>query len=178
MTTYEIVSLFISGVGAIFVGVSLLLLVKQLKLIVLAHEDNHEWNRRIATHQAIDKVRNLNKDNLNRKFGYINRKEPIPLKEINKAFKEDPALQLTLHNLLNLYEGLANGVFLGTYDEATIRANRKTPMESILVRFRLYIQHRRDGSSKTAWIGFERLITGWNTELSEAFDREQTGKIK
>ncbi len=33
----------------LFVGITVLVLVEQLKSVVLAHADNHEWNRRIAT---------------------------------------------------------------------------------------------------------------------------------
>ena len=178
MTTFEILSIIVSAAGSLFVGISVLLLVKQLQLIISAHTDNHEWNRRIATQQAVSRVKELNNDELNKKFGYINRKESIPLQEVQNAFKENPALQLSLHKLLNIYEGLANGVFLGTYDEATIKASQRTLMEKQLIRFRHYISYRRDSSgNQKAWAAYERLNKKWNQEMLESHDREPTGKI-
>ncbi len=50
------------------------------------------------TEQAINRIRALDTDELNHKFGYMNRKEPIKLIEVNDAFKENPALQISLHN--------------------------------------------------------------------------------
>lgn len=55
MTTYEVIDIAVSGIGAIFVGVSILLLVKQQKLFFLTREDNHNLNREILTNQTIDK---------------------------------------------------------------------------------------------------------------------------
>ncbi len=177
MSTYEILSLVVSGISALFIGISLIYLAWQIKLFISAHADNHEWNRRIETQHAISKIRELDTDLLNEKFGYVNRQEPIPLTEVQEAFHENPSLQLMLHKLLNHYEGLANGVFLGTYDEATIKANRKGTMEREFSRFKHYIQYRRDQGNKTAWCSFERLIKKWHEESISSLDREPTGRI-
>ena len=167
MTTYEITNLAVMSISALFVGISIFYLSKQIKLFIFAHADNHDWNRRIETQHAIARIREINTDSLNDKFGYVNRKESIDLKEIQQAFQEEPSLQLLLHKLLNFYEGLANGVFLGTYDEPTIKANRKSTMEKELIRFRRYIEYRRNQSKKTAWIAYERLIRKWDNPQPE-----------
>jgi hypothetical protein len=177
MSNYEIVSLLILSVSALFVGVTLIYLSKQIKLFISAHADNHDWNRRIETQHALDNVREVNTDSLNKKFGYINRKDPILLDEILQAFEEEHSLQLLLHKLLNFYEGLANGVFLGMYDEVSIKASRKEPMEREFIRFKLYIDYRRNQSSKTAWIAYERLVKKWKEELLRSADRTPTGEI-
>ena len=177
MTNYEILSLIISSLGTLFVGISLIYIAKQVKVLIASHSDNHEWNRRIETQNAISKIRDINTDPLNDKFGYVNRREPIPLEEVNNAFSENPSLQLTLHKLLNYYEGLSNGVFLGTYDEDTIKANRKGAMEREFIRFKNYIQYRRDQGSPTAWSGYERLIEKWRREAILSTDKEKTGRI-
>ena len=177
MSNYEIASLLILSISALFVGITLLFLSKQIKIFILAHADNHDWNRRIETQHALDNIREINTDSLNKKFGYVNRKNPIPVHEIVQAFEEDHALQLLLHKLLNFYEGLANGVFLGMYDEVSIKENRKGPMEREFIRFKLYIDHRRNESSQTAWIAYERLIKKWNEELLRGNDKPPTGKI-
>ncbi len=178
MTNYELISLIISALGAAFVGGSVILLAKQLKLVATAHADNHEWNRRYSTEQALSKVRD-SKDTgiLNKKFLYINHPHPIPLEKITSVFENKPELQPALHNLLNLYEGLANGIHLGTYDDLTVKTNRRTVMESTLTSFRHYIQHRRDGTGRKAWVGLERLIDDWKKIDLESNDRPTTGKI-
>ena len=148
MTPYEISNLVVSIVSALFVGISVLYLAKKLKSSIAIHSDTHEWNRRIATSEAIEKVRQLDTDTLNIKFEHINRREPIPLKEITDAFNDDPALRLSLNKLLNCYEGLANGIYTGTYDELTIKVNRRGAMERELMRFREFIQHRQQQGNK------------------------------
>lgn len=177
MTNYEIISVSISIISALFVLISLIYLSKQVKLVVSAHADNHDWNRRIETQHSLDKIRDINTDALNARFGYVNRKEPILIEDILKAFEEDHTLQLLLHKLLNFYEGLANGVFLGTFDEVTIKSNRKSPMEIELVRFKNYIEYRRNQSNRTAWVGYERLVKKWNDELLTSNDKSQTGQL-
>ena len=140
MTDFEMLSLIISGLGAFFVGTTVLLLIKQLKLIVSTHADNHDWNRRIETQRALDKRTEIGTEKLNKKFNYMNTKTPIKLDLILASFVEDHTLQIVLNRLLNYYERLANGVFLGTYDEITIKAIIKGPMERELVRFKNYIE--------------------------------------
>ena len=177
MTDFEIYSLFITGISASFLGVSLILVAKQLRLIIASHNDNHEWNRRIESHKAIHRIGQLDTDSLNHEFGYVNRRKPIPLKEIEKIFQEKPSVQLVLHKLLNIYEEISNGIFLGTYDEKTIKSIQKSPMEREIVRFREYIQQRRDEGSTRAWIAYERLVNEWKHEDLAVLERDKTGKI-
>lgn len=177
MNNYEIASLCITSLSALFVGLSLIYLSKQIKLVISAHADNHEWNRRIETQNALDRIREVDTSPLNERFQNANRKEPISLQEILGAFESDLSLQLILHKLLNYYEGLANGYYLGTYDEASIKANRRGPMEKELVLFKNYIEYRRRQSNPRAWIDYERLINKWHQETLGDNDREQTGSI-
>ncbi len=178
MTNYEILNLIVTSVSAAFVGISILLLARQLKLATKMHSDNHDWYRRIETQNAITKIRELDVDALNEKFGYVNRSEPIPLNEVQEAFEENPNLQLLLHKVLNFYEGLANGVFLGTYDEKIIKANRRGTMQRELSRFKYYIDYRRNsGNRPTAWAGYERLLNQWKQQAIEQNDLKQTGQI-
>lgn len=177
MNNYEIFSLSVTLVSALFVGLSLVYLAKQVRLFAAAHADNHDWNRRIETQKALDKIREINTDALNEQFGFVNRRDPIPLEDILQAIKKDHSLQLILNKLLNFYEGLSNGVFMGIYDEESIKANRKGPMEREFIRCKNYIEYRRHQSSKTVWIAYERLINKWDNELLKNNDRPQTGKI-
>ncbi len=154
---------------------SVLYLAKQVKLSLKFHSENHEWNRRIATNQILNLIREIDTDELNKKFGYINRVEPIPLEEVKEAFSENISLQLLLNRILNFYEGLSNGVFLGTYDENTIKANRKGAMQREYNRFKNYIEFRRDSGNKGSWKGFERLIRKWEEEELRANDKSILG---
>lgn len=177
MSVFEVSSLAISVLGTIFIGLSVLLLARQIKMLLLAHADNHEWNRRIATVNAISQIREINTDSLNDAFDYVNRREPVPLQEIKDAFVRQPNLQPALHKLLNLYEGLANGLSLGIYDEATVRANRESTMIKALANFRSYIEYRRDCGSKTAWIGYEKLVRRWINESVDQHQKPPTGRV-
>lgn len=177
MSVYEVSSLAISVLGTTFIGLSVLLLARQIKMLLLAHADNHEWNRRIATANAISQIREINVYSLNEAFSYMSRQRPLSLQEINSAFEERPNLQPDLHKLLNLYEGLANGLFLGIYDEATIRAHRESAMTRALANFGSYIKYRRDCGSKMAWVGYERLVRKWTDEIASQHHKPPTGRI-
>jgi len=177
LTYYEIFSLSITIVSTLFIGLSLVYLAKQIKFFVAAHKDDHEWNRRVETQRALSEIRDINVTLLNEKFGYVNRRDPIELDEILSAIEKDKSLQLVLNKLLNFYEGLANGVFMGIYDEDIIKVNRRGPMERELIRCKNYIEYRRHQSSKTAWIGYERLIKKWDAELLNSNDKKRTGKL-
>ena len=177
MTTYELISLIVMVISALFVGISIFYLSVQIRLFISAHADNHDWNRRIETQHAIARIRELNTDALNEKFGYMNRKEIINLEEIKEAFKEDHSLQLLLHKLLNSYEGLAIGVFLWIYDEKIVKASRKGTMERDFLRFKQYIEYRRTQSGKFAWAKYEQLISKWDKEHLKGLDRDPTGNI-
>ncbi|WP_089727287.1 DUF4760 domain-containing protein [Candidatus Thiosymbion oneisti] len=171
MTNYEIANLSIMAASALFVSISLIYLSRQLKLFVAAHADNHKWNRCIETQRALGKTREINMDALNDRFGFVNRKDPIPPNEILDAFNDDYSLQLILHKLLNFYEGLAIGVFMGIYDVEVIKAHRRGAMERTFVNFKNYIEHRRNQISKTLWTAYERLIKKWEDESLKGFDR-------
>lgn len=177
MTNFELASLIITGLSALLVAVSVLLLVRQIRIAVNVHSDNHDWNRRIETQHAITKIRELDTDKLHKKFDHVNRANSIPLDDVLAAFSEKPELQLLLHKVLNFYEGLANGVFLKTYDERIIKANRRGTMEREFSRFKNYIAYRRDGTNSNAWAGYERILTKWKNETLEKHDLMETGRI-
>lgn len=178
MTNYEIYSLVFMLISTVILVLSAFIGIRNLRLLVASHADNHEWNRRIATQDAITKVREINIDALNQEFGYADQLTAIPLKNINEKFKENPDLQMMCHKLLNFYEGLASGVNLGIYDEMTLKINRRGAMERDFAKFREYILYRRDQVSKSLFIEQEKIITRWHEELLIQSSRETTGIIK
>jgi hypothetical protein len=177
MSLYEWLNLTIMAISALCVAGSLFYLAKQVRLFSKAHQDNHDWNRRVETQHALGKIREINTDSLNMKFGFANRKSPIPLQEILDAFEEEPNLQLHLHKLLNFYEGLANGIFSKVYDEKIIKVNRLSPMERDIIRCRYYIDYRRNESSRTTWSGYQRLMEKWRNDDLRSGDLEPTGNL-
>ncbi len=177
MVSYELAKLIISATSLIFIGATLIYTGRQIKLLIKSHADNHEWNRRIATQQALNELRKVNVDDLNEKFGYINRHQPIPLAEVLAAFEENIALQMKCHQLLNYYEGTATAIFLGIYDELTVKISRKGAMERTFTNFKEYIEYRRNQTNNTVWIEYEKLINKWHSELRNRGEREPTGTL-
>lgn len=178
MTTYETISLIISGVGTAFVGGTLLYAVKQIRLIVNSHADNHKWNRRIATQNAISAISNdITDSRLNQKFRHIHVKQPIPLVELLEAFEDEPELQRECHIVLNRYEGLARGIKAGIYSEAVVKMARRYAMEHTITAFKEYIEHERNAGARCAWIDSEDLIEKWNSEEISKSQLKKTGYI-
>ncbi|MCK5877834.1 MAG: hypothetical protein KAG43_09380 [Candidatus Marithrix sp.] len=75
MTTYEILNLIIQCVTTVFVGGGLIYAGKQASLRVKTHNDNHEWNRRIATQNALSDFNNsVNLNEIQKQFNFLNSK--------------------------------------------------------------------------------------------------------
>ena len=176
-TVFNFISLILSVITTLVVLVGTYVAIKNLEKLVMAHKDNHEWNRRIATQDALTKLREINIDDLNKEFGYANQLTSIPLETVLAKFEANPSLQLSCHKLLNFYEGLASGVNLGIFDEITLKTNRRGAMERDFAKFRNYIMHRRDQVSKTLFIEQEKITTRWHEELLSKSSREVTGDI-
>lgn len=184
MSTYEVSILVVQAFTLIAVIVASWAAIRNLKLIahqhhltVVAHEQNHEWNRRIATQQALAVLRAIDLDSLNKEFGFANQKTSIPLHFINEKFDDKPELQNACHKLLNFYEGLASGVHLGIYDELTVKINRRGAIERDYAKFREYIDHRRAIISSTLFIEIEKLINKWREETINQSTRDVTGRL-
>ncbi len=184
MSMFETATIAIQIITLLAVLIASWAALRNLKLIahehhlaVLAHEQNHEWNRRIATQDALAALRSINLDSLNKEFGFANQRTSIPLKTINEKFLDKPELQNSCHKLLNFYEGLASGVHLGIYDELTVKINRRGAIERDFAKFREYIEHRRDLISSTLFIEIEKLINKWRDETINQSTRNVTGKL-
>ena len=99
MTKFELMSYELAGliiiiraISAIFIGIALIYTAKQIKLLIKIHADNHDWNRRIATQQALTELKKLSKDDLNREFRYLAHPQPLALDKILSAFENDSTL--------------------------------------------------------------------------------------
>jgi hypothetical protein len=178
MTVLEMVMAVTAIATAIFVGIGVLCAVKQLKVLVRSHADNHEWNRRLATQQALAAINTSARgEDIQAKFNYAARADPVPLPEILKAFEDDPSMRVKLNVLMNGYEALARGVFLAIYSETVVKSARKGAMIRTFAAFREYINHRRQSGSLRAWIEYERLVDAWLAEDKSQTQLPPTGSV-
>ena len=112
MTTYQTASLVVQGVGAISVAAALVFAGIQIRIMRKSHAEDHLWKRRKAAQDATQLYaqRVGGTEKLQEAFNYIDRKDPIPLEEIQTKFTADATLKSNLHKLLNYFESLARGV--------------------------------------------------------------------
>ena len=162
MTDYEMYYLIVVIVGNLIISISLVITIIQIRLLVKNHKDNHDWNRRIETQKAIDRIRAVDAHKLNEVFGFKYRREPIPLDEIISKFESDWDLERQCILLLNTYEALAAGAKLGIYDEDVIAMVRKGAMQRTFTRFKLYIEHIRCHTKNTTYQEYQKLIKKWD----------------
>ena len=177
MTNYEIYSLFIDGFialialgGFVYAGIQLKKTTEQTEQLRAAYEINeadHDWNRRIASQDALKEYNQSTISSglqLQSEFNYLSHTESIPLEKIEERFNNHPNLQLKLHQLLNFYEGLARGIFHNVYDEKIIKAARYNAMKKAFRAFNSYIESRRKNLSPDAWSDLELLINQWKAD--------------
>lgn len=193
MTNYEIVSIitaslaiFLTIGGLYYTGNQIRLareqLVNAIKSIELTkeiHQENHDWNRRIAAQDAIVAFRNQNKTKeLRESLGGIDINDAIPLKTILKKFETDSELKGYIHSVLNTFEGYSRGILQGIYDEEVIRTGLRGTMIRYFNCFRPYIIHTRETRNPLLYNEFEGMINKWKTEKTKIDSRGQIGDQK
>ncbi len=152
---------------------------KQLAQSRKIHWENHEWNRRLASQNAMSASEDINRSiELHKKLNIDSVKESIPLKEIEKVFEEHKEISIYLSKLLNSYEGYARGIFQGLYDEEIIKNGKKSSMIRYFFLFKNYIDFKRkERNSETLWSEYERLIDKWKFEDTQKEQRKKLGSI-
>lgn len=157
----------IAGVSAILLAISVLYAGHQIKLLRRQHQDNHDWNRRLAAQQTIGEYREIQSmvEAVSEHFDYHDRTEGIPLEDFQKKFKETPGLQSRLHSVINYFEGLARGVRQGIYDEEVVRVSFKGHMMRVHESFKYYIEgRRRKLHNPKIWVELEEVADAWRKE--------------
>ncbi len=163
MSNFEIISIILSVVNIVITVTGLCFAYKQLVANYKIKRADFEWNKRLEAKNILREYRNLSVDLLVDKFDFLNRKNPIPLHEIQEAIQEDKQVQKQLHDLLNFYQGLANGIEHHVYDSDVIRSSRETAMKNTVRAFSLFIDMRRE-KSPTAWGSLTRIINEWDKQ--------------
>ncbi len=161
----------ITLVGVIYAGITVYLIHK-------TNKDNHEWNRRIASQNAIKDINIYSGDiitELNKIFNTHSSKESIPLKTILAEIDKDGDIQIKINYILNSYEALSRGVHHLIYDEEIIKVARRGIMINQYNLYHNYIEQRREVSNKKAYSELEALINKWKLEDGNNSYREKTG---
>ena len=190
MSKYEVLSIIISTSalfltlgGLIYAAYQIKLAREQLKSGISAinlskkvHQENHDWNRRMAAQEAIVMFRNKNKTReLREALGQIDINDAIPLQLIHDKFKTNSDLQSYIHSVLNTFEGYARGISQGIYDEEVIKTALKGTMVRYFSCFHPYIKHIRDTRNPDLFNEFEGIVNKWRSESTPTNQREITG---
>ena len=178
MTNYEIVMVITAIVGLLIAGTTAFIALRNLRLLVKSHKDNHEWSRRIETKKALSRIRGINIGELDDELDYYNHNASVSLEKMLDVFSNKPRLRAICHDLLNFHEGIASGVLTGVYDELLVKKTRKGAMERYFMIFENYINHRRNQLGRsTLFFEQQRLIEKWTNETVSGTDKAPTGKI-
>lgn len=149
----------------------------QLREIRKTHQENHDWNRRIAAQEALRSYPySILSADLQEEFDYLNKSDSISIEKIKEAFDRAPNLQKDLHQLLNFYESLARGIHQQIFDEDVVKAARMGAMIRTERAFRNYINRRREISSPNAWSDYTRIVSHWRSEIEpKVILKDKTG---
>ena len=173
MTTENYISLF----SAVLLAISVLYLAKQVKIARKTHSENHEWFRRIETRKALDSYNRLEAvAKLDEAFNYLRARQPIALQEVQEKLENSSELRVNLLRLLNFYEGLANGIDLGIYDEVIIRETRRGNMMRAHIAFEAYMDFHRNDRNPRAYIKYRALIQKWQAEGEHGVKLQKLGQ--
>ena len=174
----EIAQFVISALSSIGIVLSVLYLARQIKIASEIHKENHEWNRRIETKHALDSFNRMEAVvTLNEEFGFMSQKHPIDVKTINDKLKQDHSLQVHLLRLLNFYEGLANGIDMGIFEELVIKEARRGAMIRTYTAFSDFIEYHREEINPMAFIKYEALVAKWEKEGKQSIKLHKLGTV-
>ncbi len=151
----------------------------QIRLLRQTHRDNHDWNRRKCAQEIVMEV-GMNISNfrdLSRDLNLFNRHEPIPLSELDEAFKENPDLELKVLEILNIFEGLARGIKHNVYDRDIVTNARRFSMIRMHEALMNYLTNRKKERSVEIYPNFDALVNEWRMEKSAVDNRQSTGEV-
>lgn len=175
----DLVQISISAISSIAVVLSVIYLAKQIKTASAIHQENHEWNRRIETKHALDSYNRLEAVvTLNEEFSFMSQKHPIGVIEINEKLAKDHTLKVHLMRLLNFYEGLANGIDMGLYEELVIKEARRGSMIRTFTAFKDFIEYHKKEINPMAFVKYEALTNKWEKEGKQGIKLHKLGKVQ
>lgn len=148
----------------------------QVRLLRLSYVDLHDWNRRKAAQDAVERIEVISKDTplLNQKFRILTESNRIPLQDILCECEGDQEVRMALNRRLNYFQSLAGGIQQGVFDEEIIRHSYENVFRRTYNQFREYIDYRRDNAGRETWRDFVNITGRWETD-NDPSPRASTG---
>jgi DNA-binding transcriptional ArsR family regulator len=170
------INIFVNAISAIGVITSVFYLARQVKVASKVHGENHDWNRRIETKHALDSYNRLEAVMLlNEAFDYMGERHAIDKDIILNKLVEEPQVRVHLMRLLNFYEGLANGIDMGLYEEIIVREARRGNMIRTHTAFKEFMNYHRAEVNELAFIKYRALVEKWEKEGKEGVKLNKLG---
>lgn len=107
----------------------------------------------------------------------MSQKHPIPIKDINEKLKENHSMKVHLMRLLNFYEGLANGIDMGIYEEIVIKEARRSSMIRTYTAFKEFAEYHRQEISPMVFVKYEALVKKWGKEGKTGVKLHKLGEV-
>lgn len=150
------------GILVILIIIVFLVLL-EIRAIRKIHDDTLKWRKKKKTYEIINEMRKFRPDIAREKFKAFLLKPgtTIPIEVIKRAIEEDPRVRTEIIELINLHEGIANGIENNLLDETIVKENRGRTFKRTFQEYREYIFYRRTISAPTAWIEYEELVKKW-----------------
>jgi len=167
----QIVTILVAVIG---IGIA----IHQLRLLYFTYRDLHDWNRRKAALDAVEKVVNeLAEDTplLEENFQIMVKSDEIPIEQVRQKCDTNPKVRTALHRRLNYLECLAIGVDQGVLDEMVIEKAFEPVYNRTVTQFKRYLEHRRNTGFADAWVILERLSLKWQDKKRSHAVRQPTG---
>lgn len=167
----QIITILIAGVG-------ISIAIYQLRLLRVTYCDFHDWNRRKAALEAVNKVFTAVAGDtplLQDKFQILSSSDEIPLDRVRHECETDPKVRAALHRRLNFLEGLAIGIDQKVLDEMVVQKAFEPVCIKTVCQFKKYIEHRRNTGSQDAWKDLDDLCVKWQEAKTKSPKRLPTG---
>lgn len=148
----------------------------QVRLLRKSYVDLHDWNRRKAAQDAVERIEVISRDTplLHQKFRILTENTPIPLQDILRECENDDAVRVAINRRLNYFQSLAIGMEQRVFDKAIIRRSYENIFRRTHNQFKEYIEHRRDIGGRETWRDFVNTTGQWETDSGEP-PRPSTG---
>lgn len=146
--------------------VGLLITIVQLGRIKSQHKDNHEWNRKKATFELLEKIRSTPHKELI--YDFMKNKdngETITKVEIENAM-DDQEFETALGYILNLYESAAIGCYEGVYEHEILKLSRYDSLKKLFECFKPWITSKRKKDADI-YCYIEKLLLHWDSTKSK-----------
>ncbi len=167
----NLASFFVIAVGLFYTA-------RQIKLLIKIHQENHDWNRRVAAQSALVAIRELTEtiQQIEAVFQHGNTNNVIALSIIKEKIESNKKLRPQIARYLSSYESLARGILQGIYDEEVVMTGRRGQMTKVFNQFYHYIDLRRKTINKNYCSCMEDVVKRWKSKDVKVKQRSAIGR--